>query len=68
MWKEKISHSASRMAEMMAGRFNDPFAARVSNHFLDLPNLRPPSPRDPDRFLLEGWAAFDCEGYDRTHL
>jgi PIN domain len=54
MWKEKISHSASRMAEMMAGRFNDPFATRVSNHFLDLPNLRPPSPRDPDSFYWKG--------------
>lgn len=54
IWKEKISHSASRMAEMMAGRFNDPFATRVSNHFLDLPNLRPPSPRDPDSFYWKG--------------
>jgi PIN domain len=54
IWKEKISHSASRVAEMLAGRFNDPLTTRVSNHFLELPNLRPPSPRDPDSFYWKG--------------
>jgi hypothetical protein len=39
---------------MLAGRFNDPLTTRVSNHFLELPNLRPPSPRDPDSFYWKG--------------
>lgn len=50
VWKEKINHSASRLAEMMVGRFNDPLAATMSHPSLDLDYLRPPKPRDPDRF------------------
>lgn len=54
VWKETINHPASRLAEMAAGRFRDPFASTIPNHFLEMPNLRPPSPRDPDSFYWRG--------------
>lgn len=54
VWRESINHPASHIAEMMAGRFNDPFNARVSHHSLGLDNLRQPKPRDPDSFYWKG--------------
>lgn len=54
MWIRKTNDPASRIAQMMAGRFNDPFAARVPHHLLEMEHLRPPSPRDPDSFYWKG--------------
>lgn len=54
VWTRKTNHPASRIAEMMAGRFNDPFAATIRHHSLDLNHLRPPKPRDPDGFYWKG--------------
>lgn len=54
VWKETMNHPARRFAEMATGRFRDPFALTIPSHFLELPNLRPPSPRDPDSFYWRG--------------
>lgn len=54
VWTRKTNDPASRIAAMMTGRFDDPFAARVSHHSLGLDHLRPPTPRDPDGFYWKG--------------
>jgi hypothetical protein len=50
VWTRKMNHPASRFAEMMGGRFRDPFAASVHHPTLTLDRLHPPKPRDPDSF------------------
>lgn len=54
VWTRKTNDPASRVAAMMAGHFNDPFAATMRDPLLGLNYMRPPTPHDPDCFYWKG--------------